>query len=108
MVANLSSIVCVAMRLADPGLVGPGLLAPGLVDPGLVDSGLVVGPVLVPGSSLVDEVTDEPGLPEEGVGSNVSSPGFFNRRLHATLDDSVADVDAEAVESIVSSENSLW
>ena len=43
-------INCVAML---PGLVGPGLLVPSLVGPGLVDSGLVVGPVLVPGSSLV-------------------------------------------------------
>ena len=105
MVANLSSIDCAAML---PGLVGPGLLVLGLVGPGLVDFGLVVGSVLVPGSSLVDEVTVEPGLPEGSVGSIVSSTGFVNRRLHATLDDSVADVDAESVESIFSSESCLW
>ena len=50
----------------------------------------------------------EPGLPEEGVDGIVSSAGFVDRRLHAALDDGVADVDAEAVESIVSSEDSLW
>ena len=46
-------------------------------------------------------------VPEEGVDGIVSSAGFFDRRLHAALDDGVADVDAEAVESIVSSEDSL-
>ena len=61
MVASLSSMVCVAVRLVDPGRVEPGLLAPGLVDPGLEDvvvelevgPGLVVGPVLAHGSSSV-------------------------------------------------------
>ena len=52
MVANLSSIVCVRVRLVDRGLVKPELLAPGLVDPGLDDvvevgPGLVVGPALI-------------------------------------------------------------
>ena len=58
MVANLSSMVCVAVRLVDPGLVEPGLVDPWRVDPGLENvvveleggPGLDVGPVLVQGS----------------------------------------------------------
>ena len=64
MVANLSSIDCVAML---PGLVGPGLLVVGLVGPGLVDFGLVV-----------NEVTVEPGLRVGSVGSIASSAESFS------------------------------
>ena len=57
----------------------------------------------------VENAASSDGLvPEVGVDGIVSSAGFVDRRLHAALDDGVADVDAEAVESIVSSEDSLW